>query len=255
MPTYYMVKEKSKYWPCDLIYHVGYILFCSTYNPSFYMETVYDKYSQAPLRRTPIYQDILHNTPMTAAHDDVIKWEHFLRHWPFVASEYPHKSQWSGAFIFSLICAWTNGWVNIRYPGDLRRHQAHYDITVMRTWVRLEIHNRHPMCELWGVCRDDIGENWSCNNGTALHALLCLLSSWYVLSYRHYNLHYRYYRGCWYLLCCILMMMMMMMLMMTMMIIIIIIIIIIMIFILLFVIIIINNIITMMNDKFRYFHY
>ena len=29
----------------------------------------------------------------------------------------------------SLICAWTNGWVNNRDVGDLRRH--HYDVTVM----------------------------------------------------------------------------------------------------------------------------
>ena len=33
--------------------------------------------------------------------------------------------------LFCLICAWTNGWVNNRDAGDLRRHRAHYDITVM----------------------------------------------------------------------------------------------------------------------------
>ena len=33
--------------------------------------------------------------------------------------------------MFSLICAWTNGGVNNRYAGDLRRHRAHYDVTVM----------------------------------------------------------------------------------------------------------------------------
>ena len=32
---------------------------------------------------------------------------------------------------FSLICAWINGWVNNRGAGDLRRHRAHYDVTVM----------------------------------------------------------------------------------------------------------------------------
>ena len=40
----------------------------------------------------------------------------------------PHKNQWRGAFIFSLICAWTNSWVSNREAGDLRRH---YDVTVM----------------------------------------------------------------------------------------------------------------------------
>ena len=33
--------------------------------------------------------------------------------------------------MFSLICAWTNGRVNNRDAGDLRRHRAHYDVTVM----------------------------------------------------------------------------------------------------------------------------
>ena len=33
--------------------------------------------------------------------------------------------------MFSLICAWINGWVNNREAGDLRRHGAHYGIIVM----------------------------------------------------------------------------------------------------------------------------
>ena len=43
----------------------------------------------------------------------------------------PHKIQWRGALMFSLICAWIRGWVNDREAGDLRRHRAHYDVTVM----------------------------------------------------------------------------------------------------------------------------
>ena len=39
--------------------------------------------------------------------------------------------QWRGALMFSLIWAWMNGWVNIREAGDLRRHRADYDVTVM----------------------------------------------------------------------------------------------------------------------------
>ena len=42
-----------------------------------------------------------------------------------------HKGQWRGALMFSLICAWTNGWVNTWDTGDLRRHSTHYDITLM----------------------------------------------------------------------------------------------------------------------------
>ena len=42
-----------------------------------------------------------------------------------------HKGQWRGALMFSLICAWMNGWVNIREAGGLRRHRVHYDVIVM----------------------------------------------------------------------------------------------------------------------------
>ena len=35
------------------------------------------------------------------------------------------------SFGVSLICAWIHGWVNNPEAGDLRRHRAHYDVTVM----------------------------------------------------------------------------------------------------------------------------
>ena len=43
----------------------------------------------------------------------------------------PHKGQWRGALMFSLICARINDWVNNREAGDLRRHRGHYGISVM----------------------------------------------------------------------------------------------------------------------------
>ena len=43
----------------------------------------------------------------------------------------PHKGQWRGALMFSLIYALTHGWANNRDAGGLRRHRAHYDVTVM----------------------------------------------------------------------------------------------------------------------------
>ena len=70
-------------------------------------------------------------------HDDVIKWKHFPRYWPFVRGIHrgpvnsPHKGQWRGALMFSFICVWINGWVNNRKAGDLRRYRAHYDVIVM----------------------------------------------------------------------------------------------------------------------------
>ena len=79
------------------------------------------------------------------SHDDVIKWKHFSRYWSFVQGNHrwpvnsPHKGQWRRALMFSLICAWINGWVNNREACDLRRHWAHYDVTVMM-WNACPIH-------------------------------------------------------------------------------------------------------------------
>ena len=70
-------------------------------------------------------------------HDDVIKWKHLPRHRPFLRGIHrspvnsPHKGQWHGALMFSLICVWINAWVNNREAGDLRRYHAHDDVTVM----------------------------------------------------------------------------------------------------------------------------
>ena len=81
---------------------------------------------------------------------DVIKWKHFPRYWPFVWGTHrspvnsPHKGQWRGVLMFSLICAWINGWVNNREDGDLKRHHAHYDVIVMcsiKFGMKLRIHS------------------------------------------------------------------------------------------------------------------
>ena len=74
-------------------------------------------------------------------HDDVIEWKHLPRYWPFVRGIHrspvnsPHKGQWRGAFMFSLICARINGWVNNHEVGDLRSHHTHYDVIVMSVSV------------------------------------------------------------------------------------------------------------------------
>ena len=79
----------------------------------------------------------IHANTNLACHVDVIKWKYFPRNWPFVRGihrspvNYPHKDQWRGSLMFSLICVWINGWVNNRETGDLRRHRAHYDIVMV----------------------------------------------------------------------------------------------------------------------------
>ena len=79
----------------------------------------------------------------------------------------PHKGQWRGALMFSLIWVWINDWVNTREAGDLRPYHAHYDVIVM--WVvysvmysiivYVDLMQLHLMIETpnchglsWGVC-------------------------------------------------------------------------------------------------------
>ena len=70
-------------------------------------------------------------------HYSIIKWKQSTRYWPFAQGihrapvNFPHKGQWRGVWCFFLICAWTNGCVNNRDAGDLRRHRTHYDATVI----------------------------------------------------------------------------------------------------------------------------
>ena len=71
------------------------------------------------------YNGSMRSIPPT--NNDVIKWKHFPRY----AKNSPHKGQWRGALMFSLICAWANGWVSNREAGDLRQHRAPYDVTVV----------------------------------------------------------------------------------------------------------------------------
>ena len=65
------------------------------------------------------------------------KMETFLRNWTFVWGIHrspvnsPHKGQWRGALMFSLICAWTNSWANNGNASNLWCHRAHYDVIVM----------------------------------------------------------------------------------------------------------------------------
>ena len=92
---------------------------------------------------------------VSLSHDDVIKWKHFPCYWPFVRGIHrspvnsPHKGQWRGALMFSLICVWINGWVNNREAGDLRRYRGHYDVIVMRVWEQYGA-TCWSTCTVWG---------------------------------------------------------------------------------------------------------
>ena len=67
----------------------------------------------------------------------LFKWKYFPRHCPFARGLHwspvnpPHKGQWHGSLMFSLICPCINGWVNNRKAGDWRRYCAQHDVIVM----------------------------------------------------------------------------------------------------------------------------
>ena len=50
----------------------------------------------------------------------------------------PHKGQWRGVLMFTLICARINGWVNNREAGDLRPNRAHYGVMLLHATVRAD---------------------------------------------------------------------------------------------------------------------
>ena len=132
------------------------------------------------------------------AHDDVIKWKHFPRYWPFVRRIHrspvtsPHKGQWRGALMFSLICARINGWVNNREAGDLRRHQAHCDVIVMGEALKVfRVSSVKHMSSLFLTLRRVCPwENmsllvwkWLCTDSATSHYLKQV---WLIISYINY---------------------------------------------------------------------
>ena len=65
-----------------------------------------------------------------------------------------------GALMISFICAWTNGWMNNRVVGYLRRYRAHHDVTVMGTssfettgLIGAVINNAWYYSTQWRQCR------------------------------------------------------------------------------------------------------
>ena len=136
-------------------------------------------------------------------HDDVIKWEHFPRSWPFLRGIHrspvnsPHKGQWSGALMFSSICVWINDWVNSREAGDLIHYRAHYDVIVMKNCIS---HGLQNFCKVFH-CKKTlryytlIGQYivslWKKNT-------FCIASSvWYAAIWIRPN-HYEWFLYKWY---------------------------------------------------------
>ena len=68
--------------------------------------------------------------------DDVIKLRHFPLYWPLKGNslaigDFPAQRPLTRSFDVSFDLRLKYGWANNREAGDLRRHCAHYDVTVM----------------------------------------------------------------------------------------------------------------------------
>ena len=132
---------------------VCFVVFCSVREPTVFAHTPWRGHYEETLSallaicdgNPPVAWSSLTKVVMQRFHDDVIKWKQFPRNWAFVRGIHrppvnsPHKGQWRGTFMFSLICAWINGWANNRDAGDLRRHRAHYGVTVIDVFLLLSL--------------------------------------------------------------------------------------------------------------------
>ena len=102
----------------------------------------------------------------------------------------PHKGQWRGALMFSLICAWTNNGAINGDASDLRRHRAHYDVTVMICSDDLQPGNlpQRSEIEVWLV-KLDVSKGVATIHKNALYLAFLLRPE--------YSKRIGQYQGCW----------------------------------------------------------
>ena len=120
----------------------------------------------------------------------------------------PHKGQWCGALMLSLICTWTNVWVNNLDNGDLRRDRAHYgarqcnDLLYRYPWWR---HDNDTLSTLLVLCEENApmtggfpsqkannAELWYCmismNKPLNKQSRLSMIWKANTLMWRHYDI-------------------------------------------------------------------
>ena len=119
----------------------------------------------------------------------------------------PHKGQWR-ILMFSLICAWSNNWANNGKAGDLMRHCAHGDVTLIFPAHCVERKRRGfintLILEIWSVhhAHEDsnvilIMNKILIKNSAITSVRKRLFSSKYVWRAPHKLLH----RWCWFIGC------------------------------------------------------
>ena len=106
------------------------------------------------------------NFPIRNDHDDVIWWRHHMETFSallVICEGNPPVTggRWCGTLMFSLIC-----WANNRNVGDLRRHRAHYDVTIMITWKCYPFHRSFGLCGFLSRGANDV--TWSSTDKSTL---------------------------------------------------------------------------------------
>ena len=139
-------------------------------------------------------------------HDDVNKWNHFALYGPFVRGIHrppmtsPHRPV-TRSLMFSVICARINVWVNNGEAGDLRRHRAHYDVTMVvmiavvayvRVLINVKLPNviyiRYAGCTIYLQCNNRLHDKIRLNS-------LSWILKIFITSLIHVNVKPLYYPG------------------------------------------------------------
>ena len=145
--------------------------------------------------------DILTNTvKVDDGHDDdVIKWKHLPRYWPFVREIHrspamsQHKGQWRGALMFSLICAWINGWVKQSWGWR-------FETPSCPLWSHCNVktqppHNHHPQGEFCFT------QSYKKSMATGNRSHPTLIANIYSMIYHIEKCRRELYFGMWFLIC------------------------------------------------------
>ena len=104
----------------------------------------------------------------------------------------PHKGQWRRALMFSLICVWTNNWINNWDAGGLRCHHAHYNFTVMFN-LRQHWDNQQLVCNINYIWL----EQHLMNRWIVIHSKY--LKEFKAIYFSNYKYIHKF--CCWQLLC------------------------------------------------------
>ena len=123
---------------------VGHLIFFKEYMDSNNIPEAYVFCGAWSLCHAPTLTTVQLHHVITSANGNISALLALCERNPPVISGFPQKGQWGGALIFSLMCAWTKGWINNQGECDLRRHGAHCDVIVKIHWIRTWMNNYIP---------------------------------------------------------------------------------------------------------------